>query len=68
MKFTFIKISDKETFLSFVHDFIEPIKYSTISKMENIKKKILLELKKNLEKRNKSNNSDIGKANINIKV
>lgn len=39
LKFTFIKISDRETFLSFVHDFIEPIKYSTISKMESIKKK-----------------------------
>ena len=33
--------------------------------MESIKKKILLELKKNLEK---SNNSDTGKVNMNIKV
>ena len=33
--------------------------------MESIKKKILLELKKNLEK---SNNSDTGKVNMNKKV
>ena len=45
LKFTFIKISDREIFLSFVHDFIEPIKYSTISKMESIKNSIRIEEK-----------------------
>lgn len=53
LKFTFIKVSENDTFLSFVHEIIEPIKFSIISKMEKNKKKILSELKRNLEKKNK---------------
>lgn len=57
LKFTFIKVSENDTFLSFVHEFIEPIKFSIISKMEKNKKKILNELKRNLEKKCKKNSN-----------
>ena len=50
VQFTLIKITEKQTFLSFVHVFIDPIRFSTISKMETNKKKILSDLKKNLER------------------
>lgn len=49
LKFLIININNVQTFLSFTHEFIEPIKYSKISKMSSIKKFILAELKQNLE-------------------
>ena len=49
IKFLIININNDQTFLSFTHEFIEPIKYSKVSKMSNVKKTILCELKKNLE-------------------
>lgn len=49
LKFLFININNDKTFLSFTHEFIEPIKYSRIVKMEKGKKKILKDLKRGLE-------------------
>ena len=51
LKFLFIDINNKQTFLSFAHEFIEPIKFSRIAQMEKLKKFILMELKQNLENR-----------------
>jgi hypothetical protein len=53
LQFTLIRIAEDKTFLSFVHVFVDPIRFSTISKMETNKKKILFDLKKNLEKTKK---------------
>ena len=49
LKFLIININNIQTFLSFTHEFIEPIKYSKISKMSSIKKFILAEVKQKLE-------------------
>ena len=49
LKFMIINVNNTQTFLSFTHEFIEPIKYVKVSKMSKIKKYILGELKKNLE-------------------
>ena len=46
-----IKIKDNQTFISFVHEFIDPIRFSTISKMNKNKQRILQEFKTNTEKR-----------------
>lgn len=49
VKFSVIKIREEITFLSFMHEFIDPIRFTTISKMEKIKRKILRDLKINME-------------------
>lgn len=49
LKFNMVKISETITFLSFVHEFLEPIDYTAIIKMQSKKKKILSDLKLNLE-------------------
>jgi hypothetical protein len=51
VKFMLIKIKDDQTFISFVHEFIDPIRFSTISKMNKNKQRILQEFKTNTEKR-----------------
>jgi hypothetical protein len=51
LQFTLIRIAEDKTFLSFVHVFVDPIRFSTISKMNKNKQRILQEFKTNTEKR-----------------
>ena len=58
LKFSLIYVNENNTYLSFIHEFKDPIKYELINSIARDKKNILKELKKRLESEDKGNTSN----------
>lgn len=57
LKFSLIYVNENNTYLSFIHEFKDPIKYELINSIARDKKQILKDLKKKLENEEKEFNT-----------